>query len=143
MLPVLRILLLILGLAAIVIGLSIVLLGPFATAWASEHLFNALAGWRAPLDGRWPPTMDSEIRFYAAFWAAYGIVTIAVARDLARFGHWVPGLALVFFAGGIARAISLTAVGAPHPLFIVLMAIELVLPPILITLWALARPPIP
>jgi len=58
-----------------------------------------------------------------------------VARDLARLGHWVPWLALLFLLGGLGRAISYATVGAPHPFFVVLMTIELVTPPILAGLW--------
>jgi hypothetical protein len=100
-----------------------------------------LAGWRGPLTPPWPPTMDSELRFYAPFWGTYGFLVIAVARDLKRLGRWVPWLALVFFLGGVGRAISIAAVGAPHPVFVVLMAIELLLPPILVALWRLAGGP--
>ena len=50
-----------------------------------------------------------------------------------------PAERVVFFAGGIGRLISLIAVGWPHPAFVVLMAIELILPPLLIWLWRGAR----
>jgi len=135
MLSVLRILLIVLGVSAIAICLSIVMLGPSVTASSSEHLYNALTGWRGPMSPVWPPTMDSELRFYAPFWGAYGILLIVVARDPPRLGRWVPWLALLFFAGGVGRAISWLAVGPPHPFFLLLMAIELVTPPILAALW--------
>jgi hypothetical protein len=45
----------------------------------------------------------------------------------------------VFFAGGVGRAISHLSVGTPHPFFTVLMAIELLLPPVLVLLWLAAR----
>ena len=131
----LRALLWILGISAILLCLSIVFLGPSNTAQISELTFGALTGRDGPLAGRWPPTMDSELRFYAPFWGAYGILLIAVARDLPRHGRWVPWLALLFFAGGAGRAISWAAVGSPHPFFLLLMAIELVTPPILAGLW--------
>jgi len=135
MLSVLRILLIILGIAAIAICLSILFLGPSATASSSEHLYNAVMGWRGRVDGAWPATMDSELRFYAPFWGAYGVLLIATARDLSRLGLWVPWLALLFFAGGVGRAISWMAAGPPHPFFLLLMAIELVTPPVLALLW--------
>ena len=140
MLSVLRVLLIILGVSAIAICLSIVFFGPGDTAQISELTFDALIGRDGPLSGRWPATMDSELRFYAPFWGAYGVILIAVARDLARLGRWVPWLALLFFAGGLGRAISWATTGAPHPFFLFLMTIELVLPPILIVLWRFGRP---
>ena len=47
----------------------------------------------------------------------------------------MPGLAAVFFVGGAGRAFSCLAVGAPHPFFLLLMTIELALPPLLVLLW--------
>jgi len=78
----LRILNAILGLAAVAICLSIVVYGPANTANFSETLFDTLTGSSYPLTGPWPATMDSELRFYAPFWGAYGLVLISVARDL-------------------------------------------------------------
>lgn len=131
----LRLLLAVLGAAAVAIGLSIVLLGAQATAEVAERQFDLLSGAAHPLTGPWPATMDSELRFYAPFWVAYGLLLLDAARDLrARLAH-VPWLAAVFFAGGVGRALSLAAVGPPHPAFSLLMATELVLPPILLALW--------
>jgi hypothetical protein len=46
---------------------------------------------------------------------------------------------VVFFVGGVGRAISCVQVGAPHPLFLNLMAIELIVPPIFLLLYVRAR----
>jgi hypothetical protein len=75
----LRSLLAALGLAAVCICLSILLYGPANTANSFEALFNALTGLNYPVTGAWPPTMDSELRFYAPLWGAYGFILIAVA----------------------------------------------------------------
>ena len=135
MLATLRVLLIILGVSAIAICLSIVFLGPGTTASLAEHLYDALTGRHGSPSGPWSATMDSELRFYAPFWGAYGIILIVVARDLARLGHWVPWLAVLFLLGGLGRAISYAMVGPPHPFFVLLMTIELVTPPILAGLW--------
>jgi hypothetical protein len=37
--------------------------------------------------------------------------------------------------GGAGRAFSWLVVGAPHPFFLLLMTIELALPPLLVLLW--------
>jgi hypothetical protein len=140
MLTALRMLLGFLGLSAVLICLSIMLLGPQRTAWQAEAVFDALARSSAGLSEPWPPTMDSELRFYAPFWGAYGIILIAVARSLPRRAEWVPWLALLFFVGGIGRIISIAAVGLPHPFFVMLMVIKLVLPPVFIVLWRVALP---
>jgi len=136
-----RIILVILGSAALVICLSIVFLGPGATALSSEHIFVALTGYSGPDSGAWPPTMDSELRFYAPFWGAYGALLLDTARDLRRTAHRIPWLAAIFFAGGLGRVLSWVAVGRPHPFFVLLMAIELILPPLLVMMTRLTRQP--
>jgi hypothetical protein len=100
----------------------------------AEKLFGALFQWSAPLSGPWPPTMDSELRFYAALWGAYGFVLLAVASDLTSRAHLVPWLAAVVFAGGLGRVVSYLSLGPPHPFFMLLMAIELLLPPVILGL---------
>ena len=67
-------------------------------------------------------------------------ILLVVARGLPARLDWTPWLAGVFFAGGVGRAISLASVGAPHPFFLALMAIELAAPPVLVGLWLGARP---
>ena len=140
MIATLRLLHVLLGVAAVAICLSIVFLGPAATAGFSESLFDALTGSSHPGSGAWPPTMDSELRFYAPFWGAYGLALLHIARRLPATLGWVPPAAALFFAGGVGRAISYVAVGAPHPFFVLLMAIELLLPAAFLVLWRMARP---
>ena len=135
---VLQILLIALGAAAIAIGSSIFLIGPTVTGATNEALFNALSG-GTTTSQPFTPTADSELRFYAPFWVLYGAVLIWVAQGLAARLKWVPGLAALFFAGGVGRLISLLAVGPPHPAFTMLMVIELVLPGVVLGLWALLR----
>ena len=140
MLGTLRALLWILGVSAVLIASSVVFLGPGMTAMFTERTYDSLTGWRGPMSPAWPPTMDSELRFYAPFWGVYGFILVVVARDLAQLGCWVPWLAVLFFAGGLGRAISWIAAGPPHPVFVLLMITELVLPPILIALWRFGKP---
>jgi uncharacterized protein DUF4345 len=130
----LRVLLAGLGGSAVLIALSILTLGAGATAAAGERVFDALSGWRGPASPPWPPTMDNELRFYAALWGAYGVLLLLAARDYTGWAIRVPWLAAVFFVGGAGRAFWLM-VGAPHPFFLLLMTIELALPPLLVLLW--------
>jgi hypothetical protein len=139
----LRVLLGGLGVSAVLIALSILTLGAGATAAAGERVFDALSGWRGPDSPPWPPTMDNELRFYAALWGAYGVVLMLAARDYAGWAVRVPWLAAVFFVGGAGRAFSWLMIGAPHPFFLLIMTIELVLPPLLVLLWWRAGGPRP
>jgi hypothetical protein len=139
MIATLRLLHIVLGVVAVAICLSIVILGPAATGSASEAMFDALSGTKHASTGAWPPTMDSELRFYAPFWGAYGLALIYIARRLPATLGWVPPMAVLFFAGGIGRAISYLAVGAPHPFFVLLMVVEIVLPVLFVALSRIAR----
>jgi hypothetical protein len=131
----LRLLLALLGLAAVCICLSILFYGPANTADSFEALFNVLVGLDYPVTGAWPPTMDSELRFYAPLWGAYGLILIAVTRNVEGMLQYVPLLAGIFFVGGAGRILSYFLVGPPHPFFSLLMVIELVLPIIFLMLW--------
>ena len=136
---VLRILLVILGTSAIVISLSVFLAGPTPTASFFESTYNAFTGANAALTGPWPPTMDSELRFYAPFWGAYGVALLAIASDLSRYRRLLVLAISLFFIGGLGRFISWITIGAPHPFFTLLMAIELILPVLIIGIWLPAR----
>lgn len=141
MIATLRLLHALLGIAAVAISLSIIILGPSMTAATFEGLFDTLTGTTPPHTGVWPATMDSELRFYAPLWGAYGLVLLHIARRLPATLGWIPPTAALFFLGGIGRAISWLAVGAPHPFFLLLMVIELVLPLVFLALWQAADKP--
>ena len=131
----LRILLGALGVSAVMIALSILLLGAGATADSGEQVFDALTGWRGPASPPWPATMDNELRFYAALWGAYGLLLLRAAREPRLAAAWTPWLAAAFFAGGVGRVLSWIGVGPPHPFFLTLMASELAVPPVLVGIW--------
>lgn len=77
------------------------------------------------------PTMDSEDRFYATLFLGFGLAHVWAAQDLAQRAAVVLALQAVFFVGGLARIVSLIAVGPPIPLFVFLGALELLIPPLL------------
>lgn len=75
--------------------------------------------------------MDSEDRFYATLFLGFGLAVIWCARDLDARDKPLGALLAVFFAGGIARILSIFAVGSPGPVFLFLGALELILPPLI------------
>jgi hypothetical protein len=75
-------------------------------------------------------TMDSEDRFYATLFLGFGLAHVWAAQDLVQRGSVVLALQAVFFAGGVARIISLIAVGPPIALFVFLGVLELLIPPL-------------
>ncbi len=125
---VLQFLLVALGLAAILIGAMLYLLGQQFN-YVSEVFFETLRG-QTPSSAQpvIDPTVDSELRFYAVFWLSYGVLLVWVARAILQRLRLVPILAAIFFTAGVGRLLSLLTIGAPHPLFMVLMMIELTYP---------------
>jgi hypothetical protein len=72
--------------------------------------------------------MDSEDRFYATLFAAYGVALLWCTRDIERKSKYVYFLAATFFVGGLARVVSMLAVGLPNTFFITMTVLELLIP---------------
>lgn len=77
-------------------------------------------------------SVDSELRFYAAWYAAAGVVLLRTARRAETEGSTIRFIAGVFFIAGCARVMSLIVVGKPHLLFVFLMAAELLIPALVV-----------
>lgn len=84
-------------------------------------------------------TLDSEHRFYAVFFLAFGLALLWCLRDISGRTRAIQGMMVLFFLGGLTRVLSMLVTGMPHPLFVGLGAIELVLPPLLVGLAELNR----
>ena len=82
-------------------------------------------------------TMDSEDRFYAVFFLAYGTAILWCLKDWRSKLGEIRLLMLLFFAGGVTRLISIAAVGPPHRFFVAMTVIEFLLPPFVV--WLAAR----
>ena len=76
-------------------------------------------------------TMDSEDRFYATLFLAYGVAVLWCVMDVERKAKVVYFLMLTFFVGGLARVVSIVAVGLPNAFFIAMMVLELIFPLVL------------
>lgn len=77
-------------------------------------------------------SVDSEMRFYAVWYAAAGLIVLRAARRVEASAGTIRGLAAGFFVAGCARVISWVVVGRPHDLQLVLLVLELALPLILV-----------
>ncbi len=85
-------------------------------------------------------TMDSEDRFYATLFAAYGVAMLWCVRDIERKSAVVYFLAITFFIGGVARLVSMAAVGMPDPFFIAMTVLELLIPIFMVCMqWRIAN----
>jgi hypothetical protein len=78
------------------------------------------------------PIVESELRFYSAFYVAYGLAALRVAPRADRDAAAVRSLAGALFLAGAARAGSWLAAGRPHAGQIALLAVELAAPPALV-----------
>jgi Domain of unknown function (DUF4345) len=72
--------------------------------------------------------VESEVRFYGAFYAAYGLAVLRTAARADRDPAAVRALAAALFLAGAGRAAAWRAAGRPHPLQQALLAIELAAP---------------
>ena len=78
------------------------------------------------------PTMAGEDRFFAGLFLCCGVALLWCARDVQRKRVYINVLAAVFFVGGIGRLLGVAIDGAPHPFYLAMLAIELVLPPLMV-----------
>jgi len=90
----------------------------------------------AIIPGSYPvnATMDSEGRFFATLFLAFGVAILWSVRRVESKTLLVNFLAITFLAGGLARLVSMAAKGQPHPFFVVMTILELVIPFIMLFL---------
>jgi hypothetical protein len=76
--------------------------------------------------------LESELRFYSAFYVAYGLLVVRTARRTQLDPAAVRALAGTLFLAGLGRAGAWLTVGRPHPFQQALLAIELAAPPLVV-----------
>jgi Domain of unknown function (DUF4345) len=110
------------------LAFAVMIAGAICVAIALAHI---VMGPRAIVGGFFVnATMDSEDRFYAVFFLAWGSAMIYCSRALRARQELFGALLFTFFLGGVARIISALMVGLPNTTFIFLGALELVVPPL-------------
>jgi len=78
------------------------------------------------------PVVDSQNRFMGVSFALFGVLFYLCATDLQKYEKVFYCLLAVFFAGGIARLVSMAVTGAPTVQIIFLTLLELLMPPLLL-----------
>ncbi|MEU9101380.1 DUF4345 domain-containing protein [Streptomyces sp. NPDC048361] len=103
-------------------------MGVADVAIGAVHLMVGMGS--VPGAGSPGPTVDSLMRFFAAIFLGYGVAWIWVARQSPIPSNAVRVLAGIFFLGGAGRLLSWAALGRPDWFQLVLMGLELALPPL-------------
>ena len=85
--------------------------------------------------------IDSEMRFYAVFWVAYGAILLREATRPALRSRAVYLCLALFFLAGLGRILSALTIGSPDPLFVILTWVELILPAALALAFAVTTRP--
>ncbi len=98
---------------------------------------DVLLGAKLAADTVADPALDSQNRFYGVAFTLYGVLFLVCASNIPKYATVLRCVLWVFFAAGVARLVSVAIHGLPPPLILVLLASELVLPPVLA--WWLGR----
>lgn len=78
------------------------------------------------------PALDSQNRFYGVAFTLYGVLLLVCASNIPKYATVLRCVFWVLFAAGVARFVSIAIYGVPPVLVLILLASELLLPPILI-----------
>jgi hypothetical protein len=113
------------------------LLGIGGVVATTAGLDSVIRGARSvPGESRANAALESELRYYGAFYAAYGVAVLSAAPRAGEDTTAVRALAAALFAAGMARAGGWIGAGKPHPLQRALLAIELAAPAAVVALQA-------
>ncbi len=74
-------------------------------------------------------TIDSDLRFYAVMFTAYGAAFVWCSFDIVRRARRANVLGIVFFAGGAARLLAWWVSGPPNWFYVLMVPVELLVPP--------------
>jgi hypothetical protein len=115
----------------------LLILGSVALVVGSITLVTG--GALVPGTGNVSPTVDSELRFLSAWYAAAGVLVLRAARRVETAGPLGRAVSAILLVAATARAVSILVVGVPHPTILALMAIEFAIPAVLLPWQAAAE----
>jgi hypothetical protein len=107
----------------VLVGVVPILAGAFAVATGTDGVLG---------DDGASTNVDSEFRYFASFYVAFGAAALYLAPRVERETKAVRALALVLFAGGVARGIGWASTDRPDDQLLVLLCLELLIPPLLV-----------
>lgn len=102
--------------------------GTVALGAAVHQIVTGVGGVRG-MDSRhvdaMPANVDSELRFYAAWYAAAGVLMHQAAMNPRLDRQIAPVLTGAWSLAAFSRLLSMRSVGRPSPLFLVLTGVEI------------------
>jgi hypothetical protein len=124
------------------LALVLKITAPIFVVIAAVHLAlgvgaDVTLGAKLPAEALADPVLNSQNRFFGVSFALYGVLLYLCATDLRKYAVVLQCVIWVFFAGGLARLVSVATHGVPPVLVIGLLISELAIPPML-AIW-LAR----
>jgi hypothetical protein len=113
-------------------GLQTVLtaIGTVATAAGGDGLVRGGASVLG--GGRVSANVDSELRFYAAWYAVIGVLVLRAARRPEAETAVVRACGAGFFVAACSRVLSWASVGKPHLWFRILTGLEFAIPVVIV-----------
>lgn len=87
------------------------------------------------------PSVESELRFFAAWFAAAGVVLLRSARDPLRHRMPIRWACAAVFTGACARVIGMVTEGVPEPVYVTLTVVEFAIPVVVLPLLSRAGSP--
>ena len=110
--------------------LALAAIGAVATTFGT---LGVVQGSRGVLNGGTvSPNVDSELRFFASWYAVLGFLLLRAVRRPESDTTIVRACGAGFFVAACGRALSRKALGPPSTLFKVLMAIEFAIPAVIV-----------
>jgi uncharacterized protein DUF4345 len=103
---------------------------PIATGALSLLLGSAVI----PDAGSTAASVESELRFYSVWYLGAGVFLASLAPRIEQRGRELQAVCGLLVLGAVGRLLAIASSGRPHPLFVALLVVELVLPPVLV-LW--------
>lgn len=93
---------------------------------------DVLLGVELPASVQSNPGLSSQNRFFGVAYVIYAVILWAASADLRRYQPLLKAALVVTMLGGLARPVPWAEFGAPPALVIVLLATELLIPPIVL-----------
>jgi len=120
-------------------GLQLALagIGTVATAFGTLGVLQGAGG--VLNGGKVSANVDSEMRFFSAWYAVLGILVLRAARRPESEGTIVRACGAGFLLAGAGRLLSMRALGRPSTLFKLLTAVELAIPAVIVPWQATIR----